>query len=56
MKLIEVPLTPLDKMFQGPPTSYTPGSAKKLTPAPEPRTDEPTDPIAPPIEPSEERE
>ena len=56
VKLIEVPLTPTDKMFTGRPVAYTPGSAKKLTPAPEPKTDEPTEPSAPPIEPSEERE
>jgi hypothetical protein len=37
VKLIEMPLTPLDKMFQEPPIAYTPGSAKKLTPAPDPR-------------------
>jgi hypothetical protein len=55
MKLVEVPLTPLDQMFRGRPVSYTPGSAKKLTPAPEPRTDEPTEPSAPPIEPNAPR-
>jgi hypothetical protein len=56
MKLIEIPTSPVDKMFRERPRAYTPGSVKKLTPAPEPRTDEPTDPSAPPIEPSEERE
>jgi hypothetical protein len=56
VKLICVPSTPLDKMFQGPPTPYTPGSAKKLTPAPEPRADKPTERGAPPIEPDAERE
>lgn len=56
VKLIRVPTTPLDKMFTGPPVSYTPGSVKKLTPAPEARTDEPTEPSAPPIEPNDERE
>jgi hypothetical protein len=55
MKLVEVPTTPLDKMFQGPPVSYTPGSAKKSTPAPEPKTDKPTEPSAPPIEPNAPR-
>ncbi len=56
MKLIEMALTPLDKMFQVPPIAYTPGSAKKLTPAPEPQTDKPTEPSAPPIEPDAARE
>jgi hypothetical protein len=55
MKLIEVGTTPIDKMFTGGPVSYTPGSAKKLTPAPEPRTDKPTEPSAPPIESKAER-
>jgi hypothetical protein len=58
MKLVEVPLTPLDKMFTTGPVSYTPGSAKKSTPAPEPRTDKPTEPStpsAPPIEPDAKR-
>jgi hypothetical protein len=50
--------TPLDKMFTGGPVSYTPGSAKKTTPAPEPENDkptEPTQPSAPPIEPDAKR-
>lgn len=55
MKLIRVPTTPLDKMFTGPPVAYTPGSSKKLTPAPE-RADKPPEPSAPPIEPDDERE
>lgn len=29
MKCIRRPLTPLDKMFQGPPIAYTPGSLAK---------------------------
>ncbi|MGA3064578.1 MAG: hypothetical protein ABSD90_15360 [Methylocystis sp.] len=32
MKLTRRPLSPLDKMFTGPPVSYTPGSTKRLTP------------------------
>ena len=32
MKLIPVPLTPLDKMFQGGPIAYTPGSVKRSRP------------------------
>jgi hypothetical protein len=53
MKLIQVGTTPLDKMFQGPPVSYTPGSLKKTTPAPtpEPENDAPTEPSTPPVEP-----
>jgi hypothetical protein len=56
MKLIQVGTTPLDKMFTGGPVSYTPGSAKKTTPAPapEPKDDTPTEPSAPPSEPDDQ--
>jgi len=39
MKLRRRPLTPLDKMFQGPTVPYSPGSLKKR-PEPEPPTSE----------------
>ena len=42
MKAIRRPLTPVDKMFQGPATPYTPGRAKKTPDAPAP-------PVAKPI-------
>jgi hypothetical protein len=56
MKLVEVPLTPLDKMFTGGPVSYTPGSAKKLTPGDTPPAPppEPVEPSAPPPEPDDQ--
>jgi hypothetical protein len=53
MKLIEIGTTPIDKMFTGGPVSYTPGSAKKSTPAPAPEpepVEKPTEPDAPPPE------
>ncbi len=56
MKLVEIPIAPTDKMFQGRPVAYTPGSAKKSTPAPEPKNDDTTEPTAPPIESEGERE
>jgi hypothetical protein len=34
MKCIRRPLTPLDRMFQGPPLPYSPGSLKKKPPPP----------------------
>jgi hypothetical protein len=55
VKLIEVPTTPLDKMFTGGPVSYTPGSAKRAS-SPVAREQKPDDaPPAPspkPVEPS----
>jgi hypothetical protein len=54
MKLIRVGTTPLDKMFTGGPVSYTPGSLKRDDTPPEPRTDTPTEPSAPPSEPDDQ--
>jgi hypothetical protein len=55
MKLIEIPTTPNDAIFREPPRAYMPGSAKKTTPPPEPKTDEPTEPSVPLIEPDAKR-
>jgi hypothetical protein len=58
MKLVEVPLTPLDQMFREPPRAYTPGSTRPVKPddaPPAPEPDRPTEPDAP-VEPDGESE
>jgi hypothetical protein len=55
MKIIELPTAPTDRMFTGRPMPYTPGSLKRDDTPPEPRTDKPTEPSAPPIEPDAKR-
>ena len=58
VKIVRIPTTPLDRMFTGGPTPYTPGSTKRSPPddkgkarAPEPSTpaSEREEPSMPPI-------
>ena len=65
VKIVRIPTTPLDRMFAGGPTPYTPGTARRDTPpddkgearAPEPFTPASgrEEPNAPPIEPDDKR-
>ncbi len=46
MKVVRRPLTPLDKLFQGPAQPYSPGNLKKR-PEPEPPSSERSEDAAP---------
>ena len=55
MKIIEVQITPADRMFHERPTPYTPGSTKRTTPTPVDGAEPDAAPLAAPVAPDDDR-